>query len=231
MSRARFADDGKGGLSRHVPIRAARHAALLVVDVQNYTCVPGDGEWAHVDPANIPEDLAYHFDRLETVTLPAIARLQRACRAAGAEVLYTVVEALTRDMRDLGLDYRISGIGVPKGSPWAAIPDAVAPLDDEIVIPKTSSSVFMSTNIDYVLRALEVEQLIVCGLLTDQCVESAVRDACDLGYLVTVPQDACATMSRERHDRSLAMYGGYCRVVESGQAVAELAALGPRAGA
>jgi len=229
MSRARFAADGQGGLSRHVPIQTAQHTALLVVDVQNYTSIPGDGEYSHVDPANIPDDLAYHFDRLETTTLPAIKRLQEACRSAGVEVLYTVVEALTRDMRDLGLDYKISGIGVPKGSPWAEIPDAVARLDDEIVIPKTSSNVFMSTNIDYVLRALEVEQLIICGLLTDQCVESAVRDACDLGYLVTVPEDACATMTQERHDQSLGMYAGYCRIVESRDVVNELAALSQQA--
>ena len=222
MSRARFADDGKGGLSRHVPIRTPRHAALLVVDVQVYTVTPGDGEFIDIDPADIPDDLAYYFDRLERVTLPAIACLQNACRIAGMEVMYTVVEALTADMRDLGLDYRISGIGVPKGSPWAAVAAAVARRDDEIVIPKTSSNVFMSTNIDYVLRALEVEQLVICGLLTDQCVESAVRDACDLGYLVTVPEDACATMSRERHEQSLSMYGGYCRIVKSGDVVTEL---------
>ena len=229
MSRARFASDGRGGLSRHVPIRTPRHAALLVVDVQVHTVTPGDGEFIDIDPCGIPDHLAYYFNRLERVTLPAIARLQAACRRAGMEVMYTVVEALTANMRDLGLDYRISRIGVPKGSPWAAIPDAIGRLDDEIVIPKTSSNVFMSTNIDYVLRALEIEQLVICGLLTDQCVESAVRDACDLGYLVTVPEDACATMSRERQEQSLSMYGGYCRIVKSRDVVAELAGLARQA--
>tara|TARA_B100000676_G_scaffold2471_1_gene2279 strand:+ start:6338 stop:7033 length:696 start_codon:yes stop_codon:yes gene_type:complete len=229
MSRAQMAGDGKGGLTRHVPIHTAHHTALLVVDVQNYTCIPGDGEYSHVDTEDIPADLAYHFDRLQNTTLPAIKRLQEACRGSSIEILYTVVEALTRDMRDLGLDYKISGIGVPKGSPWAGVPDSVARLDDEIVIPKTSSNVFMSTNIDYVLRALEIEQLIICGLLTDQCVESAVRDACDLGYLVTVPQDACATMTQERHDQSLSMYSGYCRIVETDQVVDEIAALSRQA--
>ena len=222
MSRARFASDGKGGLTRHVPIRTPRHAALLVVDVQVYTVTLGDGEFSDIDSSCIPDHLVYYFDRLEGVTLPAIARLQQASRRIGMEVMYTVVEALTGDMRDLGLDYRISGIGVPKGSPWAAIPRAIARCDDEIVIPKTSSNVFMSTNIDYVLRSLEIEQIVICGLLTDQCVESAVRDACDLGYLVTVPEDACATMSRERHEQSLGMYSGYCRIVKSADVVAEL---------
>lgn len=60
------------------------------------------------------------------------------------------------------------------------------PGDDDMVFPKTSSSVFISTNIDYVLRCLGVKQLILAGSLTDQCVESAVRDACDMNYLVTL---------------------------------------------
>jgi nicotinamidase-related amidase len=61
---------------------------------------------------------------------------------------------------------------------------------DEIVMPKTSSSVFNSTNIDYVLRNLNCRQLIICRVLTDQCVESAVRNACDLNYLVTLVPEA-----------------------------------------
>ena len=80
-----------------------------------------------------------------------------------------------------------------------------------MVFPKTSSSVFISTNIDYVLRNLGTRYLIIAGCLTDQCVDSAVRDACDLGYLVTVPTDAVVTQSQERHDWSLRNNRGYCR--------------------
>ena len=100
--------------------------------------------------------------------------------------------------------------------------DALAPGEDEIVIPKTSSSVFISTNIDYVLRNLGVRQLVISGLLTDQCVDSAVRDACDLGYLVTVVTDACATHSSERHESSLRLNRGYCRQVTTEALLAEL---------
>ncbi len=64
--------------------------------------------------------------------------------------------------------------------------DAIAPDDDEIVLPKTSSSVFNSTNIHYLLRNMSVTHLVLCGCVTDQCVEHAVRDACDLGYYVTL---------------------------------------------
>ena len=70
---------------------------------------------------------------------------------------------------------------------------------------------FISTNIDYVLRNLGTRYLIIAGCLTDQCVDSAVRDACDLGYLVTVPTDACVTQSVERQESSLRNNRGYCR--------------------
>jgi len=100
---------------------------------------------------------------------------------------------------------------VPKGSWDAQVIDEIAPAEDEIVLPKTSSSVFISTNIDYVLRNLGVRSLILAGVLTDQCIDSAVRDACDLGYLVTVATDACAAHSAERHEWSLRNNRGYCR--------------------
>ena len=127
------------------------------------------------------------------VFLPHDARDRAAEHAAaaggvpmrGIEVMYTVIEALTRDGRDLSLDYKISGLFVPRGSWDAKVLDAIAPGEDEIVLPKTSSSVFISTNIDYVLRNLGVRSLMIAGVLTDQCIDSAVRDACDLGYLVT----------------------------------------------
>jgi ureidoacrylate peracid hydrolase len=103
--------------------------------------------------------------------------------------------------------------------------DELAPTDDEIVFPKTSSSVFISTNIDYVLRNLGTKYLIIAGCLTDQCVDSAVRDACDLGYLVTVPTDACATLSPERHDWSLRNNRGYCRQITTDELLQEIARL------
>jgi ureidoacrylate peracid hydrolase len=139
--------------------------------------------------------------------------LQAAFRKAGIEVLYTVIESLTLDGRDRSLDYKITGFHVPKGSWDGKVLEEIAPEGDEIILPKTSSSVFVSTHIDYILRNLGVRQLVILGLVTDQCVESAVRDACDLGYLVTLVPDACATYSQERHDASLRAIAGYCRQV------------------
>jgi ureidoacrylate peracid hydrolase len=70
-----------------------------------------------------------------------------------------------------------------------------------------------------------VRSLIIAGCLTDQCVDSAVRDACDLGYLVTVPTDACVTLSAERHDWSLSNNRGYCRQVTTQQLLDEIVRL------
>jgi ureidoacrylate peracid hydrolase len=67
-----------------------------------------------------------------------------------------------------------------------------------------------------------VRQLVIAGLVTDQCVESAVRDACDLGYLVTLVTDACATYSQERHDNTLRAIKGYCRQRTTAELLAEL---------
>jgi len=208
-------------LSREVAIDPA-HAALLFIDVQNYTARPDGGEYAQMDPAAREERYGWFFRTLQETAVPNMQRLQAACRRGGIEVLYTVIENLTRDGRDRSLDYKISGLNVPKGSWDARVIDAIAPAEDEIVLPKTSSSVFISTNIDYVLRNLEVRSLIVAGGLTDQCVDSAVRDACDLGYLVTTATDACATLSQERHDWSLRNNRGYCRQRTTAELVAEI---------
>jgi len=54
-------------------------------------------------------------------------------------------------------------------------------------------------------------------------VESAVRDACDLGYLVTEVTDACLTYTQERHDNSLRAIKGYCRQITSQDLIEELA--------
>ncbi|MBV8095365.1 MAG: cysteine hydrolase, partial [Acetobacteraceae bacterium] len=172
-------------VSREVPIDPA-HTALLFIDVQNYTGRPDGANYRGLSRPELEVRYGFFFQTLERTALPNMQRLQTACRQAQIEVLYTVIENLTQDGRDRSLDYKISGLDVPKGSWDARVLDAIAPVADEIIIPKTSSSVFISTNIDYVLRNLGVRYLLIAGMLTDQCVDSAVRDACDLGYLVTV---------------------------------------------
>jgi ureidoacrylate peracid hydrolase len=208
-------------LSREVPLRPEQ-SALLIIDVQNFCAHPEGAEFRHLSAAEREAQEGYYFGQLEGVVLLSIERLQRAFRAARMEILYAVIQSLTKDGRDRSLDYKITGFHVPKGSWDAQVLDAIAPEGDEIVLSKTSSSVFISTNIDYVLRNLGVRQLVIAGLVTDQCIESAVRDACDLGYLVTLVTDACATYSQERHDSTLRAIKGYCRQRTTDQLLAEL---------
>jgi ureidoacrylate peracid hydrolase len=208
-------------LSREVEIDP-RHAALLIIDMQNYTARRNGGEYHELTERQIEESFGFFFRMLNEIALPNLQRLQMACRRGGIEVLYTVIESLTRDGRDRSLDYKISGFHVPKGSWDAQVLDALAPAADEIVIPKTSSSPFVSTNMDYVLRNLGVRSLIIAGILTDQCIDSAARDACDLGYLVTIATDACATNSRERHEWSLRNNRGYARQRTTAELVTEI---------
>jgi ureidoacrylate peracid hydrolase len=213
-------------LSREIPVVPQR-SALLYIDVQNYNARPDGGEYRDegLTPEQAEKKYDYFFTQLKTVVLPNMQRLQTACRRRGIEVLYTTIESLTNDGRDRSLDYKITGFNVPKGSWDAQVLDDIKPLEDEIRFPKTSSSVFISTNIHYILGNLGIEFLIVGGLLSDQCISSAVRDACDLGYLVTLITDACCTYSPERHETSLGHIKGYCRQRTTAEFLAELESL------
>jgi ureidoacrylate peracid hydrolase len=208
-------------LSREVPIIPAQ-AALLFIDVQNFAAKRNGAEFKEMTPDEVEKKCGWYFRQLETKAIPNMQRLQQAARQAKVEVMYTTIESLTLDGRDRSLDYKITGFHVPKGSWDGKVIDELAPEGDEIWLPKTSSSVFVSTHIDYILRQLGVKQLILCGIVTDQCVESAIRDACDLGYLVTQVTDACTTYTQERHDFSLRAIKGYCRQRTTDQVIAEL---------
>lgn len=207
--------------TRQIPLERDR-SALLFIDVQNFSVRRDGGEFKDVPDDEIAGTYGHYFDRLHNIALPNMQKLQQGFRKAGIEVMYTTIESLTLDGRDRGLDYKITGFNVPKGSRDGKVVDEIAPQGDEIVLPKSSSSVFVSTHIDYVLRNLGVSQIVLCGLLTDQCVESAVRDACDMNYLVTLVPDACATYTQERHDHSLKTIAGYCRQVNTDDLLAEI---------
>ena len=154
--------------------------------------------------------------------LPNLQRLLAACRRAGVEIVYTVIECLTRDGRDRSLDYKLTGFLVPRGSPDAQIPDEIAPGEDEIVLPKTSSSLFNSTNFDYLMRNIGIESILVTGFLTDQCVDHTIRDGADRGYRMVCVHDACATDTEERHLAALNAFKGYCRLMTTAEVLVEL---------
>ena len=196
--------------TRDVPVVPA-HTTLLFIDVQNYCATRDGGEFKEMAPVELEARLGWFFRQMEGHVIANMQSLQAGCRAAGIEVMYTLIRNLTRDGRDRSLDYKITGFSVPPDSWDGQVIDRLAPGADEMVIPKTSSNVFVSTNLDYVLRNLGTRHLVISGIVTDQCVEGAVRDGCDLGYLVTLVSDACATYSQVRHENSLRAIAGYCR--------------------
>ena len=55
------------------------------------------------------------------------------------------------------------------------------------------------------------------GILTDQRVESAVRDGCDRGFLMTLVDDACATHAEHRHREAMRGLGRCCRTPTTGE--------------
>jgi biuret amidohydrolase len=187
----------------------ADHTALLLVDMQRAWLEP------EFDPHLQDADAQYFLQRTRTQVIPNQQKLLAAMRGARQNVLHTLIESLTADGRDRSLDHKLSDMHLPKGSPQAAIINELAAGENEIILPKTSSGVFNSTPIDYVLRNLQTRHLIIAGIVTDQCVDMAVRDAADRGYLVTLVEDACATYTEARHLACLNAIKGYCWITDT----------------
>jgi len=209
--------------------------AIVVVDVQRYL--------SSTEAENLATDDEEKNSYLYNTSLPRaignISRLVNILRqyrdditnglSTGCEVIFTYLESLTDDNRDVSLDYKLSGpklSQLPGPSNRAKFLSNLRPSTSDgrgdILIPKTSCSVFNSTNIAYVLRNLHVEQVIMVGQLTDQCVESAVRDAADLGFFVTVVDDACAATGVAEHAKGLAGMKGFSRIMKTDELLAEM---------
>ena len=198
----------------------AGETALLLVDMQRIWLEPG------LDPSHPEWGPDHYFYRTTaSVTIPNNERLLATARANGVEVIHTIIQSLTEDGRDRSLDHKLTPIHIAPSRPEGLPPKNLAPVRDEILIPKTSSGVFNSTNIDYVLKNLGIRYLIITGIMTDQCVDMAVRDAADRGYYVTCVSDACCAASEERHAGALKAFGGYCWIADTGTVVARLNAM------
>jgi nicotinamidase-related amidase len=207
------------------------HAALLCIDLQYLDAAPGHGVFRDADKSGVPHEAQeYYFDRLEQMVLPGVRRLQDAFREHDIEVIHTRIQSLTRNGRDRGAGHRRLGLLASPGSREADFLEIVAPLPerDEIVINKTASGVFSATNLHYVLTNLGIKSLFVVGVYTNECVETTVRDACDLGYLVTVVEDCCATVTPELHEASLStLRDRYARIMKLEEVVRSVNKLAP----
>lgn len=75
--------------------------------------------------------------------------------------------------------------------------------EDIVIEGKRGLDAFYSTNLDFILRQLTIEAVVICGFLTNCCVESTVRTAYEKGYDVTTIGDCCSAFGIEAHHNAL----------------------------
>lgn len=208
----------------HLENIATHNTALLCVDLQYLDAADGYGLFKHDAPELVSEEgRDYYFGQLKSKVIPNVRRLQDCFRAHGLEVIHVRIQSLTQDGRDRSAGHKRLELLAKPGSVEAEFLKEIAPVGDEIIINKTASGVFSATNLHFVLKNMGIEALFVVGVYTNECVETTVRDACDLGYLVTLVDDGCTTVTEELHEASLkTLRNRYCRIVSTEDAVANI---------
>jgi nicotinamidase-related amidase len=174
--------------------------ALLIVDMDYLDTHPAYGVCRRAREAGA--DIAYYQSRI-ALAVANTAKLLEAFRARRMEVIFSRIMCLTGDGRDRSSAHKNAGILSLPGSREAMILEEIAPRDGELLFSKTVSSVFVGTNIEYVLRNVGIRTLVVTGVLTSGCVEAAVRDAFDRNYQVILVEDACADLVRSFHENAV----------------------------
>jgi ureidoacrylate peracid hydrolase len=176
-------------------------AALIVIDMQNGFCR---------DEGSIPR-IGFDIGMLKGAIEPC-ARLIAAARRAGVPIIYTryvyradyldggvLVHELMPQLKDQQ--------ALIQGSWDAAVVDELAPQPHDVVIDKNRPSAFHGTPLESILSGLGTRRLIVCGITTNCCVETTVRDASQRDLLTFVVGDATGELERERHDAALKTMG------------------------
>ena len=193
--------------------------ALLVVDMQYFDAHPDWGEGRTAKEVGVAHCFDPYFEMVDEV-IPRIQELMTLFRQKQMEVIHLRVAEWTKDSRDVGWKQLVRGLIVPSDSKEAEPLVEVGPIDDELIVSKSSSGVFATTNFDRLLRNMGIETLIFTGTATGGCVESAVRDAVDMGYDVIVVDDACADSTRASHALAVSrMDNGLCRIMETDELV------------
>lgn len=177
------------------------HTALMVVDMQNGFC-HDDGS---VNKVGLPAA------RLQPAIEPC-ARLIAAARLAGIPVIYTryVYRADYTDggvmVHELIPDLK-NGRCLSAGTWDIQVLDELAPMDTDYIIDKNRPSAFFATGLEPILKGLAINDLAVCGVTTNCCVETTVRDASQRDYRTFVVQDAVAEYEDDRHAVALKSMG------------------------
>jgi nicotinamidase-related amidase len=211
MTRSRIANDELAPL-RDLRGRLAsfhvepEHTALLVIDMQYIDASREHGYGRKAREEGTLESMAYYFDRVERLVVPNIKRLAAACRQAGVPVIYVRISCQSPTGEDASWRYKQMGVFdslAPPGSIEREILAELAPEPGDIVVDKTTSSAFISTNLHLMLQNMGVTSLVITGVATNGCVESTTRGAGDLGYRSYLVDDATAAFSPQLHEESL----------------------------
>ncbi len=178
----------------------ANRSALVIVDMQNDFCAKG----GYLDYRGVD----YTADR---APIRPLKRLVPALRRENIPVIWlnwgvrpdllnsfpSLMHAHTHDGTGAGLGDTIPG-GAPilrKGSWGAAVVDEINPGDRDIHVTKYRFSGFWDTELDSILRNLDVTTLFFAGVNADQCVMTTLQDATFLGYDALMLDDCVATTS------------------------------------
>ena len=157
-------------------------------------------------------DVGQCFDEMNAI-IPRIAAVLARVRDIGCRVIYTR-ESYQPDLSDVhayrkSLDYvgeqRSLGRFCILDEPGHDIVEAVKPLDDETVIDKASFGAFYNTDLENLLRADDIDHLILCGVTTQCCVHSTLREAVDRGYWCLTLADGCAGTDPGMHEAALSL--------------------------
>jgi nicotinamidase-related amidase len=182
--------------------------ALVVIDMQADFCGPG----GYIDRQGI--DLANTRG-----AIPAIARTLFAARARPGILVIHTREGHRPELVDLPANKSwrsrrvCPGIGEPgplgrilvRGEPgWEIIPE-LAPAPGEIVVDKPGKGAFYATDLEHVLRTDGRTHLILCGITTDVCVSTTLREANDRGFECLVLSDGTGATQVEHHRAALTM--------------------------
>ncbi len=225
-------------IGRDVSVLIDAEPAPIAVELASTALIIIDMQRDFLEPGGFGETLGNDVSRLAAAVEPCRAVLG-AARERGLLVVHTR-EGHRPDLSDVppaklergNPSLRIGAKGpmgriLIRGEPGHAIISELAPIAGEPVIDKPGKGAFYQTHLDSLLARKGVENLLVCGVTTEVCVNTSVREANDRGYRCIVLADCCASYFPEFHAAGLAMIkaqGGIFGWVSSSQpALAALA--------
>ena len=180
-----------------------KRTALVIVDMQYGDAHRDYGLLKDKRAAGQVDVVEAYATRLDEIVIPNIQRLQQAFRNNGGEVIFIRIESLTLDGRDRGAGHAAKGIHFPPGSKEGQILEQIRPIKDELILSKTCGSAFEGTNIDYLLRNMKRDHVVVVGVVTGSCVRATTVGALEHGYTAYVVDDATATWNDDMQREAL----------------------------